>query len=77
MLGCCGSSGIEHTSLPIRPPMASLPEPIVWFQLPSERLGSFLVTAPEEEAEKPPTETPAWDTSCSSSAFSFFASPAF
>lgn len=75
----CGLGGIRgiSTSLPTNPPTASFALPTVWFQLPSLRFGSFFVTAPEEEAEKPAAEMPAWEASCSSSAFFCFASPAF
>jgi len=41
----------ERTSEPIKPPNASFPDPIVWAQLPSVRLGSSFVMAPDEEAE--------------------------
>lgn len=66
-----------NTSEPTSPPMASLAEPIVWFQDPSWRLGSSFVVAPEEEAEKPGTLALAWLASFSSSALLFLASPAF
>ena len=39
------------TSEPTNPPTADFADPMVWFQLPSERLGSSFVIAPEEEAE--------------------------
>jgi hypothetical protein len=42
------------TSEPTNPPTASLALPIVWFQLPSERLGSSFVIAPDDEAEMLP-----------------------
>jgi hypothetical protein len=47
------SSGLgeERTSAPTSPPTADLADPMVWFQLPSERLGSSFVIAPLEDAE--------------------------
>lgn len=67
----------EHTSEPISPPTASFADPTVWFQLPSVRFGSSLVTAPDEEADKFPILAVACEASFSRSALDFLASPAF
>jgi hypothetical protein len=67
----------EHTSEPTRLPTVSFADPMVWFQEPSERFGSSLVIAPEEDAEKLPIFAVAWEASFSRSALDFLASPAF
>jgi hypothetical protein len=72
-----GVMGYDRTSEPTKFPTNSFPEPILWFQLPSWRLGSSFVIAPLEEAEYPPSFAVAWEASFSSSAFCFLASPAF
>jgi hypothetical protein len=67
--GICSETnedGFVRTSEPTSPPTADLALPIVWFQLPSVRLGSSLVTAPEEEAEKFPIFAVACEASFSS-----------
>ena len=67
--------GGSLTSEPTRPPVNSLADPTVWFQLPAARSGSSAVTAPDEEAVTPGSLTVACEASYSAWAFCLLASP--
>jgi len=64
----CRSPSIFSPSAPSSPPSASFPEPMLWFQLPSERFGSSAATPPEGEKARGPTLPTEWEASFSEAA---------